>query len=260
MAVETIYDHPHYYDILFGWDRALEADFYHRMFDRCGITDADSVLEVACGTGQIAIRLAQYGRRVCGLDRSAGMLDYMLRAANAARVQVDAICADMCDFSTQAKFAAAYNPMSSFRLLHEDTRVRAHLQRMAACLRAGGVYVLDMTFEDSLDDTAITTSEPWEMTRGAVTVRAGNDAVCVDDAGVQSVLAWGQEAHLRPYTSASFMELLRTTRLFLCESWHPETSRATGVSEFSLTPAATVPNGRAMVVLRKTLEDPVAQR
>jgi SAM-dependent methyltransferase len=260
VAVETIYDYPHYYDVLFGWDRTVEADFYHRMLDRYGIADTDPVLEVACGTGQIAIRLAQYGRRICGLDRSAGMLEYMRRAAHAARVEVDAICADMCEFGTHTKFAAAYNPMSSFRLLHEDAGVQAHLQCMAACLREGGIYVLDMTFEDSLVGTAMTTSEPWEMTRGAVTVRAGNDAVCVNDAGVESVLAWGEEAHLRPYTSAAFMELLRTTRLFVCESWHPETSRATGVSEFSLTPAARVTTGRAMVVLRKTREDPAAQR
>jgi hypothetical protein len=37
LVVQGIYDHPLYYDILFGWDRSREADFYHRMFERCGI-------------------------------------------------------------------------------------------------------------------------------------------------------------------------------------------------------------------------------
>jgi SAM-dependent methyltransferase len=259
MAVETIYDHPHYYDVLFGWDRTIEADFYHRTLERCGVANTEPVLEVACGTGQVAIRLAQRGRHVLGLDVSADMVEYMRRAAAAAQVNVGSICADMSGFVTQRTFASAYNPMSSFRLLQDDASARAHLQRMATCLRRGGVYILDMTLEDTLAATATTTSESWEMMRGSVTVRAENDAVHVNDNGVERVFAWGREAHLRPYTNDTFIELLRTVRDFKLESRHPETSRATGVSEFALTPLVPPIVGRVMVVLRKVSND-VAQR
>lgn len=255
MAVETIYDHPHYYDVLFGWDRNIEADFYHRMLEQCGVALADPVLEVACGTGQVAIRLAQRGRDVHGLDVSADMLGYMRHAAAAAHVKVGSVCADMSGFVTQTTFAAAYNPMSSFRLLHADASALAHLRRIAACIRPGGVYILDMTFEDTVVATAPTTSESWEMTRGSVTVRAENDAVHVNDNGVERVLAWGQEAHLRPYTCDAFVELMRAVSGFTLESWHPETGRATGVSEFSLAPSAPPIAGRAMVVLRRVSND-----
>ena len=37
MASETIYDHPRYYDILFGFDRSKEAEFHHRILLRCGV-------------------------------------------------------------------------------------------------------------------------------------------------------------------------------------------------------------------------------
>jgi len=72
----------------------------------------------------------------------------------------------MTTFVTAVKFAAAYNPMSSFRLLQSDTAAEMHLRTMAAALQPGGVYVLDMTFLSNADEPAITTDESWEMTRG----------------------------------------------------------------------------------------------
>lgn len=251
MAAETIYDHPHYYDVLFGWDRTIEGDFYHRTLERCGVANPEPVLEVACGTGQVAILLAKLGRRMSGLDISGDMVEYMRRAATTAGVAIEPICADMTSFTAARPFAAAYNPMSSFRLMHDDASVAAHLRCMASCLRRGGVYILDMTFEETATATAVTTAESWEMTRGTVTVRAENDAVYVNDDGVERVLAWGRDAHLRSYTIETFADLLGGVGEFECESWHPESSRATGVSEFPLAPSAAPTAGRAMVVLRK---------
>ena len=255
MAVETIYDYPHYYDVLFSWDRSVEADFYDRTIERCGIGNADPILEVACGTGRVAILLVQRGRRVWGLDISRDMIEYMRRAAATAQVEVGLICADMTAFSTPQKFGAAYNPLSSFRLLHDDASVGAHLHRVAACLRPGGIYMLDMTFEDTLSVPAITTSDTWEVRRDGVTARADNDAIYVNDNGVERVLVWGREEHLRPYTIDSFVELLGAVGNFRFESWHPETGRPTGVSAFSFAPSVASGAGRGMVVLRKVSEN-----
>ena len=49
MASETIYDHPLYYDILFGWDRTKEAEFYHRLFERCGGRPQETDAETRAG-------------------------------------------------------------------------------------------------------------------------------------------------------------------------------------------------------------------
>ncbi len=252
MTSETIYDHPCYYDILFGWDRNKEADFYNRIFERCGIATGERVLEVACGTGQVAIRLARSGWNVTGLDIRPSMVAFARERAAAEGTRLDTLCADMTMFSTEAKFAAAYNPMSSFRLLQSDVAAEAHLRRMAAALRSGGVYVLDMDFLASATELAVTTDESWEMTRGKVTVRAENDAVYVNDDGVERVLAWGGEAHLRGYTATAFGERVAAVVDLKIESWHPESSRATGVSEFNLDdPGKGLVVGRAMVVLRR---------
>jgi SAM-dependent methyltransferase len=253
MPSNTIYDHPLYYDILFGWDRSLEAEFYDRVFRHHEVAAGGRVLEVACGTGRVACLLAQRGWNVTGLDVRPGMVAFARARAASAGTRIETLCADMTLFSAEVEFAAAYNPMSSFRLLEGDTAVEAHLERMAVALAPGGVYVLDMDFVASIEDPAITTDESWEMTRDGVTVRAHDDCIHVDDQGEARVLRWGPEGHLRGYTSASFSERVAAVRNLRIESWHPESSRATGVSEFRIDVCAAPPVvGRTMVVLRRS--------
>ncbi len=81
MKPKTIYDYPVYYDILFGWDRSKEAGLYHAAFERSGVRAGARILEVACGTGQVARRLARRGWRVTGLDLKPGMLAFLHESA-----------------------------------------------------------------------------------------------------------------------------------------------------------------------------------
>ncbi len=250
MATDTIYDHPLYYDILFGFDRSSEAEF--RTFARCGITPAESLLEVGCGPARVARLLARRGFRVTGLDSSPAMLELALEQAAAEATHLATLCADMTAFSVREPFGAAFNPISSFRLLHSDSAADAHLRCMAAALRPCGVYVIDLGFLRSADDPVTTTSEGWEVTRGEVTVRGENEGVAVTEAGITRSLAWGAGSHLRGYTTSSFVERVGACPEFAIESWHPAASGAAGDSAFSIEgqPAAAIVR-RAMVVLRR---------
>lgn len=250
----TIYDYPSYYDILFGWDRTGEARFYDRMIEIADVGRDEPVLEVACGTGQIAIHLALLGRSVTGLDSSRDMLDFLGLRASAEGVTVRTVCADMTTFADGTSFGAAYNPMNSFRLLQSDADAGSHLDAIAKSLRPGGVYVLDMDFSDRLDDVPVTTDEEWEMTRDGVIVKATDDAIYVDDHGTRLEIPWGAEGHLRNYTTAAFADLVESVRPLAIESWHPETGRE-GDEETSVfdpeQPLDVCSTGRGMVVLRR---------
>ena len=252
MSSDTIYDHPRYYDILFGFDRSKEAEFYERTFARCGVARGERVLELAAGPARVARLLARRGWHLTALDHSAEMLA-LARAETAAEgVALETLCADMTAFRCERAFAGAYNPLSSFRLLHSDDEADAHLRCVAAALRPGGVYVLDVAFVATDGEPSHTTDEGWEMTRGDVTVRGENDAVFVTDAGVPRRLAWGPELHLRNYTASAFAERVGACPGFAIESWHPESSRETGVSEFAVEGQTGAPVvGRTMVVLRR---------
>ena len=88
--------------------------------------------------------------------------------------------------------------------------------------------------------------------RNIAIAAAQGEIIAVTDAGVRRRLAWGAEAHLRGYTASAFAARVHACRDLAIESWHPESSRATGVSEFGLDAAASPPRaGRAMVVLRR---------
>jgi SAM-dependent methyltransferase len=252
MPASTIYDHPLYYDILFGFDRSQEAAFYAGRLERLDIAAGAAVLEVGCGPARVGRLLAQKGLRVTGLDTSVGMLEFARGAAAAEGTALETLRGDMTDFSCAQSFAAAINPLSSFRLLHSDAEVEAHLRCMSAVLQPGGVYIVDLTLLSHESEPADTTDEAWEMSRGAICVRADNDAITVRDGERELRLSWGEENHLRGYTGPAFEARVAACPAFDLGSWHPESSRATGVSEFGIEGQREAPaGGRAMVVLRR---------
>jgi SAM-dependent methyltransferase len=101
------------------------------------------VLELACGTGRVAIPIAQEGVRVVGLDANAGMLG-RAREKSAGIANVCWVEGDMRSFSLGERFGLIYIPFRSFQhlLTVEDQLI---------CLRAvyehlvpGGRFALDI--------------------------------------------------------------------------------------------------------------------
>lgn len=52
------------------------------------------IADLGCGTGTLAVLLAQAGHRVCGLDFSRGMIDRARAKAESARVDIELVVAD----------------------------------------------------------------------------------------------------------------------------------------------------------------------
>jgi SAM-dependent methyltransferase len=253
MTTDTIYDHPLYYDILFGWDRDAEAEFYAGVLTAAGVKPRDRVLEVACGTGQIARRLASRGFSLTGLDLSEPMLAFLREAAAREGPPVETLAGDMVSFKASEPFAAAFNPMSSFRLLPESGAAIAHLRRVAEALRPGGVYVLDLEFAETGDGESITTDESWDMQRGPVTVRAGNESISVEDGDSRLELSWGSEMHLLAYAVDEFEARVAESGAFTIASWHPEgPPEDDGISRFQIAPGERPRAGRSMVTLARS--------
>ncbi len=69
MSVDQIYQNGEHYDLLFAGDTE-QLIFWHECVQMYG----DPILELAVGTGRIAIPLAQAGHRITGIDLSAAML------------------------------------------------------------------------------------------------------------------------------------------------------------------------------------------
>lgn len=87
----------------------------------------DPVLELACGTGRVAIPLAKEGFRVTGTDISHPMLAEARRKSARAGVGVEWIRADIRSFELERKFRLVFIAANS--LLH-----LLHLKDLEACL------------------------------------------------------------------------------------------------------------------------------
>jgi SAM-dependent methyltransferase len=95
------------------------------------------VLELGCGTGRVALRLARGGHRVIGLDRDHDLVHEL--AERAGGLPLDPLCADALDFELDEPVAVALAPMQFLQLLPgSEARLRC-LRRVAAALRPGGL-------------------------------------------------------------------------------------------------------------------------
>lgn len=100
-----------------------DVDFYRRQARRTG----GPVLELACGTGRVAIPLARDGHDVVGLDLSP----HMLSIARAKPGDVTWVRGDMERFDLRRKFRLILIPFRSFqRLLTPESQ-----RRCLACVR-----------------------------------------------------------------------------------------------------------------------------
>ncbi|MCB1232022.1 MAG: class I SAM-dependent methyltransferase [Verrucomicrobiae bacterium] len=180
------YDTPHYYDIIFGEDTATEATFLEVMHHRHGLGKSGkpgAVLEPACGSGRLMHELARRGWRVAGFDRSEAMLNYA-----DARLAGDGLDGTapllwrdgMEDFRVPRgrKFDLAHCLVSTFKYLLTEAEALACLQRVAAALRPGGVFVLGLHLTD-YQNPAIT-HERWVGERDGLRVTCNTRTWPVD--------------------------------------------------------------------------------
>ena len=102
-----------------------------------------SVLDLACGHGDLANRLAARGCRVTGLDSSAVFLDRARADAAAAGVSVEYVAGDMRQIPWTGRFDRVVNWSTAFGYF-DDTANRTVLEGIARALRPGGRLAMDL--------------------------------------------------------------------------------------------------------------------
>lgn len=178
---ESIYDHPKYYDLVFGADVAAETKFILACEQMYGRGKVGWYFEPACGTGRLIFALARRGLDVCGLDLNAKAVQFCNARLQRHAYPATAIEADMCDFS-RADFASilpksrrgsgpvsvAFNTINSFRHVGTEQQARDHLECMADVVRPGGIYLLGV----HLTPTSVPPSETesWSARRGHLAI------------------------------------------------------------------------------------------
>ncbi len=184
------------------------------------------VVELACGTGRIAVPIAKTGIAVIGVDASAGMLEVAREYAAAEGVELDLRQGDMREPPVTERVPLVLIPFRS--LLHmttEDDRLRALTAARERLLPSGRlVFDVFAPSREDVDDThgrwvereeGIFERADWDEGTRTLTlsVRRGEEAstmelawlspaewrMLLDRAGFDLVAQWGWFDR-RPYT------------------------------------------------------------
>jgi SAM-dependent methyltransferase len=107
----------------------------------------DFVLDVPCGHGRIANRLAERGARVTGLDADALFLERARADAEARGVEVEYLRGDMRELPWEGRFDAVVNWFTSFGYF-DDEGNREWLATVLRTLKHGGRLAVDVHSRD----------------------------------------------------------------------------------------------------------------
>jgi SAM-dependent methyltransferase len=107
------------------------------------------ILDVACGQGRHAIRLARRGFQVVGIDTSTSFLAEAHAAAAEAEVDVEFVQLDMRDLDFDHEFDAALSLFTAWGYFDDEANQEV-LDRIARSLRPDGRVIVDLIHRDWL--------------------------------------------------------------------------------------------------------------
>jgi len=122
------------------YDWPGEIDFYEKLA-RASKEKDQSVLEIACGTGRVALRLAQTGARLAGLDVAADMLAVAQRKTQCL-TNVRWVQGDMRSFALGERFGLVIIAVHSFQFMLTPQDQLECLECIRRHLLPGGLLII----------------------------------------------------------------------------------------------------------------------
>jgi SAM-dependent methyltransferase len=145
VAVAPLYD-----ELMTGVPYADWVRYLHQLLKEWNITPV-KVLDLACGTGNVSELLAQKGYDVTGVDIAPGMIAEARRKAIAKNLPVRYYVQDAAELTLPGQqFDLCVSFFDSLNYILEPERLARAIQRVAAHLRPGGVFIFDLNSEFAL--------------------------------------------------------------------------------------------------------------
>ncbi|GAY72849.1 class I SAM-dependent DNA methyltransferase [Lentilactobacillus kosonis] len=151
------------------YDELFDDDLYVKWGDYFAnrVSKSAKVMDLACGTGKLAIELIKRGYNVTGSDISEDMLKLASEHAEAAKVNLPLIQMDMLEMDGLTKFDTISCFDDSLCYLTEDGQLLRAFQQVNAHLESEGTFLFDVItpyqtdevypgymFNDRTDDSA----------------------------------------------------------------------------------------------------------
>lgn len=140
------------------------AEFYDELFDPAMYdswldfvrqqhpADQTDVLELACGTGRLAVKLIQAGYQVTGLDLAPEMLSLAAQRAATEKVELPLIEGNMLTIGDLPQYDLVTCFDDSLCYLPDENQLLAAFLEAHAHVRQGGHYLFDVITPYQTDD------------------------------------------------------------------------------------------------------------
>ncbi len=156
------------------------------------------VLEIGCGTGTVALKLAPHAAHIRALDVSSAMLD--IAREKAKQQGVENISFEHQDVVSMPIESASEDMVVALSVLHLLPHKRQVLANLFALLKPGGVLV---------SNTFCLASEPWWL-----------------QAGVKLLSRIGLLPRINHFTQQQLLSEFEEVGFEVVSNWQPEASRA----------------------------------
>lgn len=125
------------------------ASHYRALLDTVGVQDGAAVLEAACGTGNLTLRLARH-YEVLPSDASPEMLSVAAGKARAAGLSLTFLRQDMRQLRAHRPVDAVVCACDGVNYLLSEAALKAFLDAAYRALRPGGALAFDVSSRDKL--------------------------------------------------------------------------------------------------------------
>lgn len=135
----NIYDELIYEDI--NYDKVAE-----KVIDLCNKNNIkfDDYLDLACGTGNVAVKVAKYFNNIYAVDLSDDMLNVAFDKFKKSKIKAKVICQDMCELSLNKKFDLITSVLDSTNYVTEDEDLFNYFSNVYEHLKDGGLFIFDI--------------------------------------------------------------------------------------------------------------------
>ncbi len=136
-----------YETFAFVYDEVMDSSLYQQWLDfsnRHFPKETERILELACGTGALAIAFSKAGYNVTALDLSEDMLSVASERAVEQEASVQFVSGDMMDLSEVGLYQGITCYSDSLCYMEDEHAVQQVFDTVYEALEEGGVFLFDV--------------------------------------------------------------------------------------------------------------------
>ena len=145
-----------YLDLAYSYDRLTNdvdykavVDFYSQIISREGLRPKTAV-DLACGTGSVALLLARMGLQVTAVDMSEDMLCVASQKAQEAELPIAFVCQKLEQLQLPRGVDLAVCALDSLDYITDPALCQKAIARIYKALNPGGCFIFDVNTPEKL--------------------------------------------------------------------------------------------------------------